>query len=310
MELRHVRYFLAVAEEKNFTRAAARIGIGQPPLSQQIRDLEREIGAPLFRRVPHGAELTEAGRAFYEEALVLIAHADQAKISAQQAARGEIGRLRVGFSGSAAFNPAVPTTIRGFRRTYPAVDLSLLEVNTLLLIDLLRKGDIDAAFIRPALSAPEGLSLFRYEDESMLVALPAAHPLAVREAVEMRDLIEEAFVLYPRTVGLGLYEEVMFHCRQAGFEPHLAIDCEPELAQEAPQMASVINLVAAEVGISIVPRSMTQMRVAGVVYVPIVGNAPVARLACAIRRGEHLLAARNFMRLAQNAGQKGRLEEA
>ncbi|MBN2751844.1 MAG: LysR family transcriptional regulator [Rhodospirillaceae bacterium] len=309
MELRHIRYFLAVAEERNFTRAAAKVGIGQPPLSQQIRALEREIGAPLFHRVPQGAELTEAGEAFLERARSILIQAEDAKRVAQRAARGEIGRLRVGFSGSAAFNPVVPAPIRSFRRAYPAIDLSLMEVNTVKLIELLHKEDIDVAFIRPAVEDPPGLILHRFLDEPMLVAVPSAHPLALAGAVSLAALEEEPFVLYPRTVGLGLYEEVMTHCRAVGFEPHVAIDCEPELAREAPQMASVINLVAAEVGISIVPRSMTQLSVPGVTFVPLDGLAPVARLACAMRRGERAVAARNFMALAVDAGNRQRARQ-
>src|SRR5262245_1065439 len=127
MELRHLRYFLAVAEELNFTRAAARVGIGQPPLSQQIRDLEEEIGTALFRRVPRGAELTAAGGAFLAEAQSVLTLADRAKIAAQRAARGETGRLRVGFTGTAGFSPIVPASIRAFAQAYPAVDQVLEE---------------------------------------------------------------------------------------------------------------------------------------------------------------------------------------
>ena len=296
MELRHIRYFLAVAEESNFTRAAAKVGIGQPPLSQQIRDLETEIGAPLFHRVPHGAELTEAGRAFLDIARSVLAKAEQAKVAAQRAARGETGRLRVGFTGSAAFNPLVPSLIRSFRRAYPALDLSLSEINTVQLIERLHSGELDVAFIRPAEDDPEGLKLHRFPDEPMLIAAPSAHPLAQQASAPLAALEHEPFVLYPRAVCLGLYEEVLLHCRQLGFAP--------DLVQEAPQMASVVNLVAAEMGVSVVPRSMAQVRVAGVAYLAIEGQAPVARLACATRRGERGVAARNFMALALESTRK------
>jgi DNA-binding transcriptional LysR family regulator len=305
MELRHIRYFLAVAEEKNFTRAAAKVGIGQPPLSQQIRDLEREIGAPLFHRLPHGAELTEAGESFLEKARGIVAQAEQAKAAAQRAARGETGRLRVGFSGSAAFNPAVPAPIRDFRRAYPAVELSLLEANTQQLVGMMREGEVDVAFIRPAQTDPEGLRVFRFPEEPMLAALPTGHRLAGASALHLADLAKEAFILYPQTIGTGLYEEVVGHCRQAGFEPRMAVGFEPELALKTPQMASVINLVAAEMGISIVPRSLTQITVPGVRFVPFVGEAPRARLGCAIRRGERGIAARNFMALAKTTKAAG-----
>ena len=216
------------------------------------------------------------------------------------AARGETGRLRAGFSGSAAFNPAVPAPIRNFRRAFPAIDLSLMEANTQQLVGLLRKGEIDAAFIRPAIADPEGLEVFRFPDKPMLAALPSGHGLAGESALPLSALAAEPFILYLRTVGLGLYEEVVAHCRRAGFEPRLAIGHEPELAQESPQMASVINLVAVKMGVSIVPRSLAQITVPGVRFVPFVGEGPVARLACAVRRGERGVAARNFMTLAKN----------
>lgn len=147
MELRHLRYFLAVAEEGNFTRAAGKLGIGQPPLSQQIRDLEREVGAALFHRVPHGAELTAAGTAFLGEAKASLAAAEKAKLAAQSANRGETGRLSLGFTASSAFNPVVSTTIRRFRARWPEVQLSLTEMNTLALMQKLERGELDATFM-------------------------------------------------------------------------------------------------------------------------------------------------------------------
>ena len=148
MELRHVRYFLAVAEELNFTRAAARVGIGQPPLSQQIKDLEAEIGAPLFHRTPQGAELTEAGRAFLENVKVMRLQAARAIQAAQRAACGETGSLKVGFTSSAPFNPVVTFAIRSFRKAYPDLDLGLEEANTAPLVSGLRDGQLDIIFLR------------------------------------------------------------------------------------------------------------------------------------------------------------------
>lgn len=158
MELRHIRYFLAVAEERHFTRAAAKVGIGQPPLSQQIKDLEAELGAALFRRVAHGAELTPAGEAFLEMVQEMPALAEHVKNAARRASRGEVGSLRVGFTASAAFNPVVPSAIRAFRRAYPGVALSLAETNTILLAQGLRDGTLDAAFLRPGTLGVMGCS--------------------------------------------------------------------------------------------------------------------------------------------------------
>jgi DNA-binding transcriptional LysR family regulator len=289
MELRHIRYFLAVAEERNFTRAAARVGIGQPPLSQQIRDLEREVGAPLFRRIPSGAELTEAGRAFLEEALTILRHAEEAKTAARRAARGETGTLRVGFTGSAAFNPIVPSAIRAFRRAYPGVALVLEEANTLRLLERLEGGELDAVFIRPGRTDPEGVRLSRLGEEPMLIVMPSNHLLASRRRLPLSALSGESFVLFPRAVGLSLYDEVISACQRAGFEP--------VLGQEAPQISSGVNLVAAELGVSVVPASISQLKVAGVEYLEIEGDAPLARLALASRRDERSIVVKNFTAL-------------
>ncbi|MBY5739185.1 LysR family transcriptional regulator [Rhizobium leguminosarum] len=274
MELRHLRYFLAVAEEGNFTRAAGKLGIGQPPLSQQIRDLEREVGAALFHRVPHGAELTAAGTAFLGEAKASVAAAEKAKLAAQSANRGETGRLSLGFTASSAFNPVVSTTIRRFRAYWPEVQLSLTEMNTLALMQKLERGELDATFMRPSLDDPTGIRLRRLPDEPMVIALPASHSLARRSELPLAALADEPFILFPRLVGLSLYDDVVLACRKAGFEL--------TVAQEAPQISSVVNLVAADLGVSIVPASISQIKLEGVAYRPIQGPPAVARLALAI----------------------------
>ncbi|MEH7849483.1 LysR family transcriptional regulator [Rhizobium laguerreae] len=274
MELRHLRYFLAVAEEGNFTRAAGKLGIGQPPLSQQIRDLEREVGATLFHRVPHGAELTAAGTAFLGEAKASLAAAEKAKLAAQSANRGETGRLSLGFTASSAFNPVVSTTIRRFRAYWPEVQLSLTEMNTLALMQKLERVELDATFMRPSLDDLAGIRMRRLPDEPMVIALPASHPLAQRSKLPLAALADQPFILFPRLVGLSLYDDVVLACRKAGFEL--------TVAQEAPQISSVVNLVAAELGVSIVPASISQIKLEGVAYRPIEGPPAVARLALAI----------------------------
>ncbi|QFY62165.1 LysR family transcriptional regulator [Rhizobium grahamii] len=289
MELRHIRYFLAVAEQENFTRAAAKLGIGQPPLSQQIRDLEQEIGAMLFHRVPHGAELTEAGRAFLPEAMAAVAAAEKAKLAAQRATRGETGRLALGFTASSAFNTAVSGTIRRFRGHWPDVSLSLTEMNSNWLMEKLMRQEIDAAFIRPGLEDPKDVLLKRLADEPMLVALPGHHELAKRRAVPLAALAGEPFILFPRTVGLSLYDDIVRGCRDAGFE--LVV------TQEAPQIPSVVNLVAADLGVSIVPASIAHLALDGVAYRPIEGPPLVARLGLAMLKAQRSRVVANLMSL-------------
>ena len=289
MELRHIRYFLALADEGNFTRAAAKLGIGQPPLSQQIRDLENEVGAALFHRVPHGAELTAAGEAFQVEAKLAVDAAEKAKLAAQRANRGEIGRLSLGFTASSAFNTIVTSTIREFRNRWPQVRLSLTEMNTNALTERLTRGEIDAAFIRPGLEDPRNVRLKRFDDEPMLIALPVHHPLAEKDRVPVAALAHEPFILFPRMVGLSLYDDIAAACRDAGFELLVT--------QEAPQIPSVVNLVAANLGVSIVPASIAQIKLDGVTYRPIDGPPLVARLGLAVLKAQRSPVAANLMSL-------------
>ncbi|MET0519302.1 MAG: LysR family transcriptional regulator [Burkholderiaceae bacterium] len=287
MELRHLRYFLAVADERNFTRAAARLGIGQPPLSQQIRDLEQELGARLFERTPQGANLTAAGSALLAEARALVDGAQQARQAVERAVRGQSGRLRVGFTASATFNPVVPGAIRGFRRAYAEVQLVLQEANTMQLIEGLAQSRFDAIFLRPGVSDPEGVRLHRFADEPLKIALPASHRLAGAGRLPLSALARDPFVLFPRAVGVSLHDEILNACRQAGFEP--------QLNQEAPQIATLVNLVAAELGVALVPAAIARIALDGVRYLDIEPPVPVARLALATRLADDGVLVANFI---------------
>jgi DNA-binding transcriptional LysR family regulator len=289
MELRHLRYFVAVATEGNFTRAAEKLGIGQPPLSQQIKSLERELGAELFRRTAHGAELTIAGEAFLVEAQRVLEGAERAARVAQRAARGETGQLRVGFTGSAAFNPVVPALIQRFKSQYAAVDLTLEETNTPSLLQGLLDERLDAAFFRPGRVAPDGVRMHRFDDEPMKIVLPSTHALAEKKRLPLTALANEAFVYVPGAAGGTLFDEVVRACGEAGFSPRLA--------QPAPQISSVVNLVAAGLGIAIVPLSIAQVLVKGVRYIDVQGARLKARLALGWREGDRSSALGNFVAL-------------
>lgn len=278
MELRHLRYFIEVASERNFTRAAEKLGIGQPPLSQQIKSLERELGVELFRRTAHGAELTGAGEAFLIEAQRVLGGAQRAAQAAQRAARGETGRLRIGFTGSAAFNPVVPALIQRFKNRYPTVDLSLEEANTPVLLQRLLDDGLDAVFFRPGTASPEHVQMHRFADEPMKIVLPSTHPLAAKKRLPLTALAGEPFVLVPGPAGVTLHDEIVRACGEAGFSP--------QLAQPAPQVSSVINLVAAGLGVSIVPAAIAQVQVKGVRYVDVQGAKMRARLALGWREGD------------------------
>jgi DNA-binding transcriptional LysR family regulator len=290
MELRHIRYFIAVAREGNFTRAASRLGIGQPPLSLQIKALEKEVGAVLFRRVAHGAELTAAGQAFLKTVEGMPALTEQAIKHAQRAARGEVGALRAGYCASAAFNKVVPGTIRAFRRAYPDVELLLEESNTTRLLAGLHDGTVDIAFLRPALADLADLQVRSLCNEQLILALPTNHAACGDRSVDLTTLANEPFLLFPRSIGPTLYDTIVAACTQAGFEP--------QVHQLAPQFASMVNLVAVGIGIALMPASMGQVHSAGVVFRTLKGKLPNAGLSLAHRKGDASKLVRNFMAVA------------
>lgn len=287
MELRHLRYFIAVAEELNFTRAARKVGIGQPPLSNQIRDLENEIGAALFRRLSNGAELTEAGKAFLPEARAILLQAERAKQSALRAAHGERGRLRIGFTSSAVFNPIVPTLVNAFREKYAAVELSLEEAPTARLLERLDAEELDAVFIRPGSGDQLQARCHLLAEDPMVIVLPSNHPRSEMQTLRLDKLAGESFVLFPREAGAGFFDDIIAACRRAGFEP--------QLGQSAPQITSIASLIAVGLGVSIVPADMVKIDVPGVCYIAIAGEAPTARLTLATRRDERSPVVRNFL---------------
>jgi len=278
MELRHLRYFIAVAEAKHFTRAAERLGIGQPPLSQQIKALERELGAALFERLPRGVALTAVGESFFEDARQIVDAAEAAVERAQRVARGDAGRLRIGMINSAPFHPFVPQAIRAFGQRYGDVRLSLEEHSTPELVEAVLREQIDIAFVRPPLGQHDALQATELFDEPNLVALPHGHPLAAFESLSLWALAGESFVLFPRSVGAGLYDEIIASCRRCGFSPRIG--------QETSQVTSIVNLVAAGLGVSLVPESMQQIHSEGVTYRPIAGDAPRARMVLIHRRDD------------------------
>ena len=291
MELRHLRYFVAVAEEQNFTRAARRLGIEQPPLSLQIRQLEDEIGTPLFRRLPRGVALTDAGAAFLRDARDILHQVQTATEHAQQIARGDAGRIRVGMINSAPFHPFVPRLIREFGQRYPDVGLTLEEDTTPALSLAVLAGTVDVAFVRPLLGKEDQLVIEPLFDEEMVVALPEGHPLTRQKKLPLRALANEDFVLFPRAIGSGLYDEIIAACRRAGFGPRIR--------HEIRQVTSIANLVAADLGVSVVPASMQQVLSNGVVYRPIDGDAPKARMSLAYRRDEASATVRNLVALTR-----------
>ena len=292
MELRHLRYFVAVAHEGHITRAAEKLHMQQPPLSQQIRALEREIDATLFERHPRGVTLTDAGRSFLADAETILAEVEQAKLRARRTARGETGRIAVGFTTSAPFHPLVARAMREFRGQRPDVSFVLEESSSADMVSGLRDGRLDVAFIRSGLVDPEGITVHALLQEETAAAFPARHPLTRRPRLTLKDLADETFILYRRPDGRGLYDVIIAACAEAGFSPHVG--------QEAPRIVSTLNLVAAGLGITIVPASLSRLPLEGVTYRPLAGKPALKvplNLAC--RTGERSAATLAFIELVR-----------
>lgn len=251
MELRHLRYFVAVAEELHFGRAASRLGISQPPLSQQIGALENELGVALFDRTSRHVALTGPGRLFLAEARKTLAQAAHAIDIARRAQKGEVGELSIGFSSSVPFTPVVVDALAAFRESRPAVRLNLAEMPRGEQIEALVQGRIDVAFIRgfetPSPSIPINVRMLL--TEPLLVAMRSDHPLAAQERLPtIEDLRDVPFILYGRTFGAGFNEHLTQLCTRAGFTPRVV--------QEATGLSTLLGLVAAGMGITIITRSL------------------------------------------------------
>ncbi|MBH9502266.1 LysR family transcriptional regulator [Pseudomonas aeruginosa] len=259
MELRHLRYFIAVAEELHFGRAAERLGISQPPLSQQIQALEEEIGARLFERTNRRVELTDAGRLFLDESRQVLAQVDKAVLLARRAHLGELGELKIGFTSSAPFTSTIPSSIHAFRKAYPDVHLDLQEMSSRQVLKALLEESLQVGVIRP-LALPDAVHWVELFREPRGAVLRADHPLAAgsEDGLAIAALAEEPFVFFPRSYGTGLYDQVIALTRQAGFSPRIA--------QEASEAMTIIGLVSAGLGVSILPASFRRTRVDGVVY--------------------------------------------
>jgi DNA-binding transcriptional LysR family regulator len=255
-DLRRLRYFVAVAEELHFGRAARRLNVSQPPLSVQIRTLEREVGTPLLIRTQRRVELTEAGRVLLDEARRLLSQAEAAVVHARRAAEGTVGHLAIGFVSTVDYS-ILPPLVRRFRQQHPGIALKLLELTGDRQQALLQSGELDLGLsILP--SPARGLTMRPVFREPLIAAVPANHPLAVRRRTALRSLATEPFIQFPRELAPGLYDLAIVACQKAGFTPHLA--------QEAIQMQTILGLVAAGLGVALVPQCMSKLQRADVHY--------------------------------------------
>ncbi|HJZ99111.1 MAG TPA: LysR substrate-binding domain-containing protein [Candidatus Solibacter sp.] len=287
IELRHFRYFLAVAETLHFTKAAARLGIAQPPLSQQIRKLEQLVGHPLFDRTTRGVKLTLAGQLLAERARSTIdkVHDDLAQV--RRLGRGEEGTLTVGFSGSVMFTD-LPAAIGAYRCRYPKVELRLRELVTSAQIAALLEGTLDLAFLRDG-DPTAGIEMRTVLTEPYIAVLPDSHPLARKRGLRVSHLKGEPFIFFARRMGPLAFDRTMACCEAHGFRPNVV--------QEAPQWPTLVRLVAAGLGVSLAPVCVAKIGIPGVVYRD-VHAACRTTIDLGMKAGADSVLARNFAQIA------------
>ena len=294
MELRQLRYFIAVAEELHFTRAAERLHIGQPPLSHAIQMLEADVGALLFMRTKRSVRMTEAGKLFLVDARRILALSDQAGETARRAHRGEAGELRIGFTFSTPLTPLFATVINRYRQQFPAVSLKLHEMATLPQLDALAQRTLDLGFVRPLeTAAPADITLSTLRRDALVAVLPAALPLARKKTIAISQLKDMPFVMYPPSAGTGIYPQIFRLCRAAGFVPRIG--------QVAGEASTIIGLVAAGSGVSVLPASFDRIRMDGVCYRAISDEAATTMLLLARRSDERSPLVDAFIELAMAA---------
>jgi DNA-binding transcriptional LysR family regulator len=299
MELRHLRYFIAVAEEGHITRAAERLGMQQPPLSQQIRALERELDVQLFRRMARGVELTDAGRAFLDGARATFANLELTSETTRRTARGEQGRIAVGYTSAAAFHPLVSGVVREFRKAFPRVSVTLAEGFPHDLIERMRNDQFDVAFIRTAVASPEGVIVDRLLEEGVVAALPSEHVLAQSKngrdtALSLKALAGETFIVYGRANGVLTMQSnaLVAACEAAGFSPRVG--------HVVPNDLSRLSLIAAGLGVSVFAASLQRMNIDGVTYRRLKGATQLkVPLNLVSRRGDASVVVRHFLTLAK-----------
>jgi DNA-binding transcriptional LysR family regulator len=277
MELRRIQYFVAVAEEAHFGRATERLQMAQPPLSQQIKALEAEMGVVLFQRTTRKVELTAAGERFLPRARAILASVEEAVTEAAQVADGRLGRIAIGFTGSATYD-LLPSLVRVLRADLPGIELDIHgEMLTPDQVAALLDGTLDLGLLRPPVRTAE-VDVHVLRREPLIAVLPEHHPLADRDRVQLSDLRDDPFITYPSRNRSVVYEAVIDACERAGFFPR-TID-------EVAETSTLVSFVAAGLGVALVPASVQHLRITGATYLPLAGTTREVELALATRAGE------------------------
>ena len=285
MEFRHLRYFLALAEELHFGRAAQRLAITQPPLSLNIQQLESSLGARLFERDSKGVRLTAAGQAFRESAQALLAQAEAARLLARGIDAGALGRLRVGFVGSVLFR-GLPQWLAAHQAEQPGIQIALSELNSQEQIDALLRDELDLGFVHTR-RVPAQLQAALVHSDAFMACVPAAHALARRRKVSLLQLRDEPFVLFSRRASPDYYTRIVEMCGALGFYPNVR--------HEVRHWLSVVSLVSQGMGVSVVPAPLQRSGMAGTVFRPLLEQTMPSEVLAVWKAGSELPARRQFL---------------
>ncbi|MFW1690536.1 LysR family transcriptional regulator [Acinetobacter ursingii] len=281
IDVHKLNAFVAVVEESNISKAAVRLHMQQPPLTRLMQSLEQELDTQLLKRLPRGVEATEAGKVLYQEAITILAHAQSIPRRVQNIAQGKEGQLNVGFTHSVGLHPFLPTVLRAFRDQFPQVSIYLEEESSSALIDAVINEKLDIVFLRKPAPMQRKLHSQHVLNEPLMVALPNNHCLAQTDGViQLSDLEPYEFVLYRRLGGQDLFDNIMASCYQAGFSPHVV--------QEAPRLTSSLNLIAAGIGLSIVPASIQDFWNKQIIYKVLEAKKPCIAPIYAIYREDQM----------------------
>jgi DNA-binding transcriptional LysR family regulator len=291
LELRHLKYFVTVADELHFGRAAERLGISQPPLSQQIHALEQRLGAKLFERKGRGIALSQAGSTLLPRARGLLAQAERAAESVARTQRGELGELHMGLMSSGPFTLVVPRVLARFRERLPGVRLLIHEMPTSQQIEALEQGTIDVGVIRPE-ALPESLCAIELFKDSLTVVMHSSNPLAAAPGpIDIGELANEDFIFYQRHLGVRLYDEVIALCTKAGFSPRILY--------EVRELPTIIGLISGGFGVAVLPGSVQRMMVENVVYRPVAHMEAATAVWAIHRHGVNDPIVNAFLEIAQ-----------
>jgi DNA-binding transcriptional LysR family regulator len=295
MELRHLKYFVVVAEELHFTRAADRLNMAQPPLSQQIHQLEDELGVQLFYRNKRQVELSAAGKIFLESVYKILNDIEKACDAAQRTHRGELGKIVVGFTGAATFG-ILPNLLQPYRTKFPLIDLVVLQLNTTDQIQSLLNGEIDIGILYVPVEN-SGLIFKVIHQQPFIIAMPKNHPLASKsDPIEVQELSKESFIMIPRKAGQVYYDTIINICHSAGFSPNIG--------PEVYELNTSISLVAAGMGIALVPDSIQTLRINGITYRHLKNPGSTLKTALVWRNDESSPLVHKFIALAEQNIQK------